>query len=132
MQTLGLEGAKYNIRVNCLAPSAGTRMLDGLMTDEMSKTLSPASVSPGVVALVAQDAPNRMILCAGGGSYERAYITMTRGIYVGVDDQAEETIAQNWEAIGDRTTETIPEGGMQQSQLEFEKARLAGIVSDPV
>ena len=132
MQTLGLEGAKYNIRINCLAPSAGTRMLDGLMTDEMSKTLSPASVSPGVVALVAEDAPNRMILCAGGGSYERAYITMTRGIYVGVDDQAEETIAQNWEAIGDRTTEIIPEGGMQQSQLEFEKARLAGIVSDPV
>ena len=107
-------------------------MLDGLMTDEMSKTLSPGSVSPGVVALVAADAPNRMILCAGGGSYERAYITMTRGIYVGVDDQADETIAQNWEAIGDRTNETIPEGGMQQSQLEFEKARLAGIVSDPV
>jgi NAD(P)-dependent dehydrogenase (short-subunit alcohol dehydrogenase family) len=132
MQTLGLEGGKYNIRVNCLAPSAGTRMLDGLMSDEMSKTLSPGSVSPGVVALVAEDAPNRMILCAGGGSYERAYITMTRGIYVGVDEQAAETLAQNWQAVGDRTTETIPEGGMQQSQLEFEKARLAGIVGDPV
>ena len=129
MQTLGLEGAKNNIRVNCLAPSAGTRMLDGLMTDEMAKTLSPGSVSPGVLALVAEDAPNRFILCAGGGSYERAYITMTRGIYVGVDDQAADTVAQNWEAIGDRVTETIPEGGMQQSRLEFEKARLAGGVN---
>jgi len=128
MQTLGLEGVKSNIRVNCLAPSAGTRMLDGLMTDEVSRTLSPASVSPGVLALVADDAPNRMILCAGGGSYERAYITMTRGIYVGVDDQAAETVAQNWEAIGDRATETVPDGGMQQSELEFEKARLAGVV----
>jgi NAD(P)-dependent dehydrogenase (short-subunit alcohol dehydrogenase family) len=125
MQTLGLEGAKYNIRVNCLAPSAGTRMLDGLMSDEMSNTLSPGSVSPGVVALVAEDAPNRVILCAGGGSYEQAFITMTRGTYVGVDDQAPETIAQNWAAIGDRTNEIIPEGGMQQSAIEFEKARRA-------
>jgi hypothetical protein len=101
------------------------------MPDEMSRTLSPGSVSPGVLALVAADAPNRMILCAGGGSYERAYITMTRGIFVGVDDQAAETVAQSWEAIGDRTTESVPEGGMQQSQVEFEKARLAGIVGDP-
>jgi NAD(P)-dependent dehydrogenase (short-subunit alcohol dehydrogenase family) len=131
MQTLGLEGVKNNVRVNCLAPSAGTRMLDGLMPDEMSRTLSPGSVSPGVLALVADDAPNRMILCAGGGSYERAYIPMTRGILAGVEAQAAETVAQNWEAIGDRTTESIPDGGMQQSQLEFEKARLAGIVSDP-
>jgi NAD(P)-dependent dehydrogenase (short-subunit alcohol dehydrogenase family) len=130
MQTLGLEGAKNNIRVNCLAPSAGTRMLDGLMPDEMSRTLSPASVSPGVLALVAEDAPNRMILCAGGGGFERAYITMTRGIFVGNDDQAAETVARSWEAIGDRTAETIPEGGMQQSQLEYEKARLAGIVGE--
>lgn len=130
MQTLGLEGVKSNIRVNCLAPSAGTRMLDGLMPDEMSRTLSPGSVSPGVLALVAEDAPNRMILCAGGGSYERAYITMTRGIFVGVDDQAAELVAQSWEAIGDRTTESIPEHGMQQSQLEFEKARLAQVVAD--
>ena len=126
MQTLGLEGARYNIRVNCLAPSAGTRMLDGLMTAEMSKTLSPGSVSPGVIALVAEDAPNRVILCAGGGSYEQAFVTMTRGTYVGVDDQAPEKIAQSWEAIGDRSAEIIPEGGMQQSAIEFEKAQRAG------
>ncbi len=130
MQTLGLEGAKYNIRVNCLAPSAGTRMLDGLMSDEMSKTLTPGAVSPGVVALVAEDAPNRAILCAGGGSYERAYITMTRGTYVGIDEKAPEMIAQNWEAIGDRTAERIPAEGMQQSALELEQARLARILAD--
>jgi len=131
MQTLGLEGARNNIRVNCLAPSAGTRMLDGLMPDEMSRTLSAASVSPGVLALIAEDAPNRTILCAGGGSYERAYITMTHGIYVGAGDQAAETIARSWESIGDRANEIIPEGGMQQSQLEFEKARLAAGTGDP-
>jgi NAD(P)-dependent dehydrogenase (short-subunit alcohol dehydrogenase family) len=50
MQTLGLEAKKYNVRVNCLAPTARTRMLDGLMTDNMLKALQPASVSPGLLA----------------------------------------------------------------------------------
>jgi NAD(P)-dependent dehydrogenase (short-subunit alcohol dehydrogenase family) len=131
MQTLGLEGGKYNIRVNCLAPSAGTRMLDGLMPDDMLKTLHPGAVSPGMLALVAEDAPSRTILCAGGGSYERAYITLTRGVFIGTDAQAAETVAQNWDAIGDRTAESVPASGGVQSQLEFEKASLARIVSDP-
>jgi len=125
MQTLALEGAKYNIRVNCIAPSAGTRMLDGLMPEDMLKTLHPSAVSPGVLALVAENAPTRTILCAGGGSYEQAYITLTRGIYVGVGDDAAEGVADHWPAIGDRTNETVPAAGSVQSQLEFEKAKSA-------
>jgi NAD(P)-dependent dehydrogenase (short-subunit alcohol dehydrogenase family) len=125
MQTLALEGARYNIRVNCLAPSAGTRMLDGLMPDEMLNALHPSAVSPGMLALVAEDAPSRTILCAGGGSYEQAHITLTRGIYVGAHDQAAEAVAQNWNAIGDRAAEIVPDAGTVQSQLEIEKARLA-------
>ena len=125
MQTLALEGAKYNVRVNCLAPSAGTRMLDGLMPEDMLKTLHPSAVSPGVLALVAENAPTRTILCAGGGSYEQAHITLTRGIYVGVGDDAAEGVAAHWPAIGDRTNETIPSSGFEQSQMEFEKAKSA-------
>ena len=125
MQTLALEGAKYNVRVNCIAPSAGTRMLDGLMPEDMLKTLHPSAVSPGVLALVAENAPTRTILCAGGGSYEQAYITLTRGIYVGVGDDAAEGVTDHWPAIGDRTNETVPAAGSVQSQLEFEKARSA-------
>jgi NAD(P)-dependent dehydrogenase (short-subunit alcohol dehydrogenase family) len=125
MQTLALEGAKYNVRVNCIAPSAATRMLDGLMPEDMLKTLHPSAVSPGVLALVAENAPTRTILCAGGGSYEQAYITLTRGIYVGVGDDAAEGVADHWPAIGDRTNETVPAAGSVQSQLEFEKAKSA-------
>ena len=121
MQTLALEGAKYNIRVNCLAPSAGTRMLDGLMSADTMKLLPPGAVSPGVLALVADDAPSRTILCAGGGSYEQAHITLTRGIFAGTDDAAAERVAGNWDAIGDRTGEIVPESGISQSQLEIEK-----------
>ena len=121
MQTLALEGAKYNIRVNCLAPSAGTRMLDGLMSEDTMKLLPPGAVSPGVLALVADDAPSRTILCAGGGSFEQAHITLTRGIFAGTDDEAAERVAGNWQAIGDRKGEIVPESGISQSQLEIEK-----------
>ena len=122
MQTLGLEGNKYNIRVNCLAPTAGTRMLDGLMSESMLNALRPASVSPGLLAIVTDDAPNRAILCAGAGSYERAYITMTRGIYVGLHDHAADEVLNNWAAISDRTGEIVPEAGSVQGEVELQKA----------
>src|SRR5450631_331135 len=63
MQTLGLEGAKNNVRVNCLAPTAGTRMLEGIMPRSLLDLLAPEAVSPALLALVAADAPNRTILC---------------------------------------------------------------------
>ena len=125
MQTLALEGAKYNIHVNCLAPSAATRMLDGLMSDETSRLLPPGAVSPGVLALVADDAPTRTILCAGGGSYEQAHITLTRGIFAGNNDDAAERIASSWTAIADKVGEIVPESGISQSQLEVEKLKRA-------
>jgi len=67
MQTLALEGAKYNVRVNCIAPTAATRMLEGLLPAEILAHLRPGLVSPGLLALVAENAPTRTILCAGGG-----------------------------------------------------------------
>ncbi len=123
MQTLALEGAKYNIRVNCIAPSAGTRMLDGLMSQEALELLPAAAVSPGVLALVSDDAPSRTILCAGGGAYEQAHITLTRGIFVGTDEHSAERVAENWQAIADRSGEVIPEAGIAQSQMEIEKSK---------
>ena len=123
MQTLALEGAKYNIRVNCVAPSAGTRMLDGLMSEELLRMLPPAAVSPGVLALVSDDAPSRTILCAGGGSYEQAHITLTQGIYAGDDEHAAERVAQSWPAIADRAGEEVPAAGIAQSQLELQKSK---------
>lgn len=124
MQTLGLEGNKYNIRVNCLAPTAGTRMLDGLMSESMLNALRPAAVSPGLLAIVSDEAPNRAILCAGAGSYERAYITMTRGIHVGLHEHAADEVLSNWAAISDRTGEIVPAAGSVQGKVELRKAGL--------
>ena len=84
MNTLALEGAKYNIRVNCLAPTAGTRMLEGLIPDDWLAALDPALVSPAVVALVR--GPMRRpstILCAGAGGFETPGSRLTRGTHFG-------------------------------------------------
>src|SRR6186713_360778 len=94
MQTLALEGARHDIRVNCLAPTAATRMTAGLMPEAVLKQLDAASVTPGLLALVAEDAPTRAILCAGAGGFERAYVTLTQGVHVGHDAAAAEQIAQ--------------------------------------
>ncbi len=65
MQTLALEGEKSNVRVNCLAPTAATRMLEGLLPEEALKALAPSAVSPAIATLVSEDAPTRMILLCG-------------------------------------------------------------------
>ena len=123
MQTLGLEGAKYNIHVNCLAPTAATRMLEGLMPQEMLELLEPRVVSPALLALVGKEAPNRTVLCAGAGGIERANITLTRGIFVGDGEDAPEHILSRLDDISDRTDERVPENGAVQGAHELEKAR---------
>ena len=125
MQALGLEGAKTNVRVNCLAPTAGTRMLEGLMPQPMLDLLAPEVVSPVVLALVAEDAPNRAILCAGAGGVEQAHITLTKGIFVGGGDAAAEDILARLVEIGDRTGAETVESAYGQGELELAKARSA-------
>ena len=122
MQTLSLEGAKNNIRVNCLAPTAATRMTEALMPEVVLKLLKPEAVTPGLLALVAEDAPTRAILCAGAGAFERAHITLTQGVFVGLPDDAAERVASDWEALSDRSDDTVPESGMAQGTLETGKA----------
>ncbi|HEX2542794.1 MAG TPA: SDR family NAD(P)-dependent oxidoreductase [Caldimonas sp.] len=122
MQTLALEGAKHNIRVNCLAPTAATRMTENLLPEAMLKLLGPGAVTPGLLALVAQDAPTRTILCAGAGSFEQAHVTLTRGIHVGSGPDAAEQVAARLEEIADRQGETVPESGAAQGTLEIAKA----------
>ena len=122
MQVLSIEGAKNDIRINALAPTAATRMTADLMPEAVFKALAPETVSPGLLALVAEDAPNRAILCAGAGSFERAYITLTHGVYVGGGEDAPEQVAAKFEAISDRTGEVVPDNGGAQGGVELRKA----------
>ncbi|WOB10205.1 SDR family NAD(P)-dependent oxidoreductase [Piscinibacter gummiphilus] len=122
MQTLALEGAKYNVRVNCLAPSAATAMTAGVLPPEALARLTPESVSPGLIPLVDENAPTRMILLAGAGSFESAHITMTRGVYIGDDAHAGDRLCAQLALLQDRHGETVPASGWEQYKLELAKA----------
>jgi NAD(P)-dependent dehydrogenase (short-subunit alcohol dehydrogenase family) len=124
MQTLAIEGEKHGIRVNSLAPTAHTQMTAGLMPEAMLQALRPEAVTPGMLYLVSEDAPTRAVLCAGAGTFERAYVTMTKGVHLGVGPDIAEQVAQKFDAISDRTTgEIVPAVGAAQTQNELEMAK---------
>ena len=127
MQTLSIEGAKNDIRVNCPAPTAATRMTEHLMPEPVLKLLHAGAVTPGLLALVAEDAPTCAILCAGAGAgaFERAHITLTQGVFVGLPADAAEQVAMHFEALSERSGETVPESGNAQGTLEIVKAMRA-------
>jgi NAD(P)-dependent dehydrogenase (short-subunit alcohol dehydrogenase family) len=119
MQTLSLEGEKYGIRVNCLAPTAATAMTEGLVPDEMLRRLAPELVSAGLLALVGDEAPTRAILCAGAGHFARSHVTLTDGMFVGGGEGAAERVVANWDRIGDRAGEIVPAYGFAQMEREL-------------
>ena len=122
MNTLHLEGQKYNIKVNCLAPCAATRMLEGLMPDEAMRLLAPETVTPGVIFLVSEDAPQRVILAAGGGAFARARIYESEGICLAADELSAEGVAAHWEDISATAKQRDPDYGGEQSIKFLEKA----------
>ncbi|MBY8826509.1 SDR family NAD(P)-dependent oxidoreductase [Hephaestia mangrovi] len=122
MQTLAIEGEKYNIRVNALAPTAATQMTEGVLSEAGLEQLDPMLVSPGLVALVGEDAPTRAILCAGAGHFARANVTLTDGCFIGAGDDAAERVIADWDAIGDRTGEIVPTYGFTQAERELASA----------
>jgi NAD(P)-dependent dehydrogenase (short-subunit alcohol dehydrogenase family) len=122
MQTLALEGQRYDIRVNCLAPTAGTRMLEGLVSPEAFAALAPDTVSPAVAVLCGDNAPTRTILCAGAGSFEAAHITLTQGVYLGTGEQVPHTLAQRLDEVTARHDESVPLSGSAQLDRELRKA----------
>ena len=124
MQTLSIEGAKNDIRVNSLAPTAHTRMTEDLGAALPLEALGPELVSPGLLYLVSDNAPTRCILAAGAGGFERAYVTITQGIRVTGED-APEQIEARFAEISDRTGEIIPEMGAAQGMIELTKAQKA-------
>jgi len=99
MNVLHLEGRKYDIRVNTLSPTAYTRMTEGLIPEEAGKLMTAESVTSGLIPLVAEDAPNRLILCAGAGGYAAAKVYETPGIYLEPDKQTAENVMANLDRI---------------------------------
>ena len=125
MQTLSIEGAKSDIRVNCLAPTAATRMTEGLLPADVLAVLSPEAVVPAMLWLASADAPTRAIACAGAGTFEAAHITLTQGLYLGSGADTPEQLAAAWAQVSDRSGDQVPGSGAAQGGNEVQQALAA-------
>ena len=99
VQTLQVEGQKHNIHVNALAPGAATRMVENLVSEEVANRIQPEQVTPAVLFLASQHAPQRTIIASAGGLVSRVYIGETEGVQLQGDDLTPENIASLWEEI---------------------------------
>jgi NAD(P)-dependent dehydrogenase (short-subunit alcohol dehydrogenase family) len=102
MNTLKLEGAKDNIKVNAICPVAGTRMTENLMPPEMIAALKPEYVTPAVVFLASADAPTGVVISAAAGAFSSAQIVESAGLNLGQHASADD-VAANWAKISDFT-----------------------------
>ena len=122
MNTLFIEGEKYNVKVNCLSPTAGTRMLEGLVSEEQSDIMTVEAVTAGLLTLCDEAAPNRSILCAGAGGYARTHIYETDGIYLPPEQQTPENVRAQIDAIDNPEGQEVLVGGFQQTNKFVAKA----------
>ena len=122
MNTLVQEGAKNNIKINALAPTAGTRMTEDLMPEEIVKLLAPEAVTAGMLTLCDDEAPNRFILCAGGGGYSSANLYETDGIFLPLEEQSPEKVRENWSAIASTEGQQALQTGSAQGEKFVKKA----------
>ncbi|KQZ61948.1 3-hydroxyacyl-CoA dehydrogenase [Sphingopyxis sp. Root1497] len=125
MQTLAIEGDKYGIRVNALAPTAATQMTHGVLSDASLAALDPALVSPALLPLVADDAPTRMILCAGAGHFAVADVTLSQGLHIGAGADAGQRLIAELPRVIDRDGAIVPAYGFTQAEREVASADAA-------
>jgi hypothetical protein len=126
MQTLSLEGEKHGIRVNCLAPTATTRMTEDLFPADMREAFAPRNVVPAMLVLASEAAPNRTVLCAGAGGVQAANITLTQGAFIGTGIDADDRLVALLDQVRDRTDEQVPGSGAAQGANELRLARANG------
>ena len=121
VNTLKLEGQKYNINCNVLCPVAYTRMTENLMPPEAEQLWTPGSVTPAVIYLSSENGPTGTILCAGAGVYSVAKIMESDGENLGLEASAED-LEKNWDKISDFSEAKPFFNGGEQTGKVLEKA----------
>jgi len=112
MNSLKLEGSKYNIKVNSVAPTAATRMTDGLWPTGVEDVVAPEHVVPAVIYLCSEDSPSGHIIEAGGTYFARVAIVEARGAVLGPKATAED-VAAGYEEIADLSGARTFEAGSE-------------------
>ena len=125
MNVLHLEGAKYGIHVNTLSPTAATRMTEDIIPPQALDLMTVESVTAALLYLASEQAPSRLILCAGAGGYASTHIYETDGIYLGPDEQTPENVAARMDEIRSPDGEKLYESGAEQTVKFVRKAAAA-------
>ena len=121
MNTLKIEGQNKNIFTNSITPVAYTRMTEGLIPEDFGKSLKPEFVTPAVMYLASDDAPNGVIMAAGAGVFSRIFIHETMGVSLGMgEEMTPENIKANWDKISDMSDARALQNGGEQTLKFFE------------
>ncbi|MGW5097597.1 SDR family NAD(P)-dependent oxidoreductase [Streptomyces nodosus] len=115
MNVLAIEGERKGIHVNALAPTAATRMTEGLIDDRILDLLTPESIAPGALFLVSEKAPTKTILAAGAGVFAVARMTESAGVYLPEGDRSPEAVAERWAEISDMSDPVITASAFDQT-----------------
>ena len=121
MNVLHHEGARDNIRINTLAPTAATRMTENLLPPEALKLLAPETITPGLLYLVSEDGPTKTILSAGAGCFAQTRVYETQGTII-TGDITPEAVAQNWNKITDPTDQEELQDAFSQTRKYAKRA----------
>ena len=122
MNTLRIEGQKNNIKVNSLVPVAATRMTENLgMPDAVFDSLKPESVSPAVIFMSSEDAPDGVMISAGAGVFAMAEIVHSEGIALKGDDLNADMLAQKWSGASDMSNSKALRSGAEHTAHIFKK-----------
>lgn len=131
MNVLHLEGARDNIRVNTLAPTAATRMTEELLPPEAAALLAPETITPGLLYLVSEDAPSRIIMGAGAGSFAQTRVYETQGITLLDGDNTPEAIAARFADLNDpEGQEDMQDAFSQTKKYALNAAKARGLKLD--
>ena len=121
MNTLKLEGQNKNIFTNSITPVAYTRMTEGLIPEDFGKNLRSEFITPAVIYLASDQAPNGVTIAAGAGVFSRILIHETMGVSLGMgEDMTPENIHANWDKISDMSEARALQNGGEQTLKFFE------------